>query len=281
MIPLDKAKEIAKRFLEIIKPKMVRFQTVGSLSRSHNNVKDIDFVIQPISIDDFLVFMKENFQDIKSISNRQISLTFETVDIDIWLATKENFSSMALHYELGKKIIRYKTVAKNIGMKLTRDGLYNTDGKLITSNGKMIIKIIDTKIPNDVYKSSSIKKYRDAGEFPRVTKNYLRFRQTDPKKYKKYKMKKTDYGYKVIGIMKNGTEEIQSIIVNYNNIENNIMNKIIETVNKSKKKKSDIGIGWWGYHINPSNNNIGDNSKDYSDSNDVGQGDMSISPSGE
>jgi len=142
----SKAKLIASAFLHKIKSDIKKYKIVGSLQRNHAIVNDIDFVIITNNYNRF-------YNNLQKIDNnligkeKKIELNYSGIKIDIWLASNEyEFKYMCFHFEIGKKIISLKALAKKLGYKLTRYGLFDSNGDIVNIDPNQIVSFFKDKI---------------------------------------------------------------------------------------------------------------------------------------
>jgi hypothetical protein len=128
--------QTAKRLADDLITKHLRkhaykIAVVGSISRNHDQVNDIDVVMWP----------KKSFKDytdfIGQSGKKVIKSDYEGMPINIFLADKHSYEPTKMHFSLGKHIIRMKGDAKKKGMKLTRHGLFQGDTRLTGNEGRI------------------------------------------------------------------------------------------------------------------------------------------------
>ena len=73
-----------------------------------------------------------------------------TIEMDVFFAYPDNVETTVLHYGLGKDIIRWKTIARDKGLKLNRYGLWKGSKRLTGDPGK-IATILGTKLKPFIY----------------------------------------------------------------------------------------------------------------------------------
>ena len=195
-ITRKKAETLIKHLKKELKPHASKISVVGSVSRKHDTVKDIDLIVTP----------KKSFSSVISKydpkGNKFIKFKFRGQPINIWLADKESHDLKAMHFSEGKAIIHKKLDAKKRGLKLTTDGLFYK-GNLVTKNPKNIQSLMET--PN-------YRKFINEGQYPRITENYYRFRQADPK-FKEYRTVKRHGSLKIYGKNTGDKWQLQSILI--------------------------------------------------------------------
>lgn len=199
---LDEAQKLSKELLSKLKPHVNRADIVGSISRGHAEVRDIDIVVSP----------KPGFRDalhniglVPSGGDKMITMTYGPgVSVNMWTADKKSYEPTRMHFRLGKNIIRVKADAKKRGLKLTRHGLFK-DSVLIANRESDI---------NHILKTDNFKQFIREKQYPRETTNFYRFRQEDPKEFVDFRMKKLPGGSAfIIGKKKDGTWGLQSVMI--------------------------------------------------------------------
>ena len=72
------------------------------------------------------------------------------IETDVFFAYPDNLETTVLHYGLGKDIIRWKTIARDKGLKLNRYGLWK-GSREVTGNVAEIAAILGTKLKPFIY----------------------------------------------------------------------------------------------------------------------------------
>ena len=120
---INHARSISSELISKLNPHVKKIDIVGSLSRNHDRVGDLDLVLIP----------KKSFSGIvqkiglSGGGDKMIKSEYKGMPVNIWLTDKESYEPTKMHFSVGKHIIRLKGDAKKKGMKLTRYGLMKND----------------------------------------------------------------------------------------------------------------------------------------------------------
>jgi hypothetical protein len=135
----------AYKLANSIKKKIPGLILTGSILRNHPVVNDIDFLtLRPLSEIKYDLERKlGNIKVLKS-GNKILSIDFNKMKIDFWhIPSRDLLPFFKLEYDLGKKNIKYKTIARNKGYKLSVKGLKNLETDEFVEGLKSIDEIID------------------------------------------------------------------------------------------------------------------------------------------
>jgi len=226
----QRAKKVASSIKRLLAPAVKKIEIVGSLSRYHPLVKDIDIVV--VEKTPIREFLKKKHVKITSGKEKAVNFEYKGVPVNIWITPEDSFGATVLHFSSGKGIIQIKNQAKRAGMTLNRYGLYKNGKKIAGKDYNKILRILNTstkfKKIKDIEKAienvppKNRKKFINQGQFPRETKNYYRFRQLDPSKIidGTYKIiKKKSGNALVVGKSKDTNKwVVQSVLLNKKNI---------------------------------------------------------------
>lgn len=130
---LKTAKSLTSELYKQLRPYAYKMSTVGSISRGHEQVNDIDLVVWP----------KKTFSEVvqkiglSGGGDKVIKSEYKGVPVNIFITNKESYEPTRLHFGIGKHIIRLKGEAKKRGLKLNRHGLFQ-DSKLISNKESFI-----------------------------------------------------------------------------------------------------------------------------------------------
>lgn len=247
-IKLKKARKVINSLKKLLGPVVYDIEAVGSVARLHPEVGDVDMVAVPHG--DIQQWLKDHKIKITSGQEKAIFFKYKGVPINLWLTPKESFGATVLHFSAGKGIIQLKQKAISKGMTLNRYGLFK-DGKMIagkdykdilrhleSSTKFSHIKYIDDAVKN--VDKKNIKKFRNEGQFPRITDEYYRFRQIDPNDFDKetFRIVKDKNGNaRIVGKLKDGKWKTQSIMIGKKNVPEEQMQEYLKNFLAEKRVK--------------------------------------------
>jgi hypothetical protein len=222
-VTLHKIKKLYTEIKEILKPIISKIELVGSASRLHDVVNDLDIVAIPKR--DIKTYLEEKGIQATSGAEKVINFKYKGTPINIWVTDKTSWGSSVLHFSSGKGIIQLKQKAIQMGLKLNRYGLFKGDRKIAGENYDEILKILGTEtkfskiklLEKVVENSEEVERFIKEGQFPRLgtSGKYWRFRQIDPKKFdiESFRTIKSSNGNaRIIGKIK-GKIKVQSILI--------------------------------------------------------------------
>ena len=143
---LNEAIKKGVQILSKISQFTTRRRLAGSIRRRKPIVRDIDIVVEIKS--DNLDKLKKCLAEIGNIKLKGDKLirfiTFDNIQVDIYIATKENYEPLLLIRTGSKEHnIKLTTKAISLGMKLTANGLIdNKTGKIIATSERDIFKAL-------------------------------------------------------------------------------------------------------------------------------------------
>jgi DNA polymerase (family 10) len=216
--------------MEFLKPVVDKIDIAGSIVRKHPIVSDIDMVAIPK--DGITDFLKENNIEINSGEKEAIFFDYKGIPVNLWLAPKESYGALLLHFSAGKGIIQLKRDAINKGMVLNRYGLYKNGKKIAGENYQDILRILETSTKFAKIKmlekatenldEREMKRLKAEGQYPRETNTYWRFRQIEPIEFDKSTfriVKEKDGNARIVGkLLKTDKWETQSVMINKSNL---------------------------------------------------------------
>jgi len=225
-VALHKARKLYAEIKDILKPIVSKIELVGSASRLHDIVNDLDIVAVPKR--DIKTYLEEKGIQATSGAEKVINFNYKGTPVNIWSVPLESYGAAVIHFGSGKAIISLKQKAIQMGLKLNRYGLFKGDRKIAGENYDEILKILGTEtkfskirlLEKVVENCEEVERFIREGQFFRETKTYLRFRQIDPRKFeeKSFRIIKNKNGNaRVIGKIKNKMRT-QSILINKKNI---------------------------------------------------------------
>lgn len=146
MMQLNEARQEGELILNKISLLIERGELAGSIRRRKPIVKDIDIVIEvlPKNIGKFKNILLEiggfKLNGVKAMR----LITNAGVQIDIYLANKENYETLFLiRTGSAKHNVKVCSKAKDLNLKLTSNGLIdNRDGSVIATSEKDIFKAL-------------------------------------------------------------------------------------------------------------------------------------------
>jgi DNA polymerase (family 10) len=136
MIPLEKAKGVAKELVDLLQPHFELIKVVGSVRRQKPLVNDIDLVAIPGMVDPRAVLAMLPVEIVRS-GPKLAAFKFQGVDIDLYYATPETWGTLLLIRTGPKESnIRLCTLAQNRGWKLkaSGEGLFDSGGTRIAGD---------------------------------------------------------------------------------------------------------------------------------------------------
>lgn len=94
---LEEAVQKSASILEILSPLCERIEVAGSIRRKKPEIRDIDIVLIPLPLVDFVgVLQTKTNAKVEKRGNKIISLRIDGVGVDLNLATKETFTPILL-----------------------------------------------------------------------------------------------------------------------------------------------------------------------------------------
>lgn len=143
---LNEARKKGEQILKQISPFIARGHLVGSIRRRKPIVRDIDIVVEikPDNLDK----LKKCLAEIGNIKLKGDKLTRimtnDNIQIDVYIATKENYEPLLLIRTGSKEHnIKLTTRALSMNMQLTANGLIDKKtGKIIVTSEKDIFKTL-------------------------------------------------------------------------------------------------------------------------------------------
>ena len=143
---LNEAHKKGLRILKQIAPFIVRGRLAGSIRRKKPIVRDIDLVIETPSINiDKLKNELSKFGTLKLKGDKLIRiLTPDNIQVDIYIASKENYEPLLLIRTGSKEHnIKLTTRAQSLNYKITANGLIdNKTRSIIAKSEKDIFKAL-------------------------------------------------------------------------------------------------------------------------------------------
>jgi len=240
-IELRKAKKLYQEIKKILGPVVSKIELVGSASRLHPTVNDLDIVAVPKS-KDVKEYLEKKGISAESGAEKVVNFNYKGVMVNLWLTPKESFGATVLHFSAGKGIIQIKQLAIQKGLKLNRYGLFRGDTKIAGEDYNEILKILGTEtkfsklkiLEKVIENSEEPERFKVEGQFPRDTPMYWRFRQIDPKKFDQgsFKLIKGSTGNaRVIGKI-NGKWKVQSILIGKDKLNKKEIDEYLKLVEK-------------------------------------------------
>lgn len=97
----------------------------GSIRRKVPNPTDVDFVLVPKNLRDFMEFIFLSNERIETFGQHQISYKRNGIKIDLFIATRDDWGGQ-LHWRTGPKghNIGFCCIAKKLGYTLNEHGLW-------------------------------------------------------------------------------------------------------------------------------------------------------------
>lgn len=143
---LNEARKKGEQILKQIAPFIVRGRLAGSIRRKKPFVRDIDIVVevQLQNLDKLKNFVSQ-LGELKLKGDKLVRLiTNDNVQIDIYIATKENYEPLLLIRTGSKEHnIKLTTRALSMNMQLTANGLIDKKtGKIIATSERDIFKAL-------------------------------------------------------------------------------------------------------------------------------------------
>jgi hypothetical protein len=190
-VALHKARKLYNEIKDLLKPVVSKIELVGSASRLHDVVNDLDIVAVPKK--DIKTYLETKGIQATSGAEKVINFNYKGTPINLWSVPSESYGASIIHFGSGKFIIALKRKAIEMGLKLNRYGLFRGNVKIAGENYDEILKILgsNTKfykiklIERAVENSTNPEKFIKEKQFPRWTNNYARFRAEDPEKFEK------------------------------------------------------------------------------------------------
>jgi DNA polymerase (family 10) len=142
---LEEAQSVANRLVEALKPFCSKVQISGSIRREKPEVGDIDLVVIPSELEDFITKVKEII-DFDYGGTKKIFGLFGERPINIFLSDEDSFGA-CLYQTTGPAMynIRQRARVKKLGYKLNEYGLFNaeTGEKLAGNTEESIFEFLD------------------------------------------------------------------------------------------------------------------------------------------
>ncbi len=143
---LAEAIKKGEQILKKVMPFIARGRLVGSIRRKKPIIRDIDIVVEikPDNLDKLKKCLAE-IGNIKLKGDKLIRfITFDNIQVDIYIATKENYEPLLLIRTGSKEHnVKLTTRAHIFNYKLTANGLINTKtGSIIATSERDIFKAL-------------------------------------------------------------------------------------------------------------------------------------------
>jgi len=152
---LEDAQSVADKLIEALKPFCSRVQVSGSIRRMKPEIGDIDLVVIPSELEEFLPKVKEII-DFDYGGTKKVFGLYEERPINIFLSDEDSFGA-CLYQTTGPAIynIRKRAKVKKLGYKLNEYGLFNaeTGEKLAGKTEESIFEFLNWN-----YKEPNIRK---------------------------------------------------------------------------------------------------------------------------
>lgn len=130
-------REEVERIVEILKQyglhdQCEKLEVCGSYRRGRETCGDIDIVAIPKSLDDFKVWFS-NVQLQKQIGKIAYYFSIDNVQIDIFLATKENYGIMVMNYTGPAPFnVLIASLCREMGFIYTKQQILNSERKSVS-----------------------------------------------------------------------------------------------------------------------------------------------------
>ena len=243
-LALHKARTIYKEIKILLKPVVEKIELVGSASRLHEVVNDLDIVAIPKK--DVKKYLESKGIEASFGAEKAVNFIYKNIPVNIWLVPKESFGAAVLHFSSGKAIIQIKRLAIQKGLKLNRYGLFKGNTKIAGKNYDEILKILGTEtkfskikiLEKVIENSKDPQRFIKEGQFPRETENYYRFRQEDPDKFNSstYKLLKSKSGNaRLVAKLKTGKWETQSLLISKDNLNKKDIDQYLDLILQGKE----------------------------------------------
>jgi len=126
---------VANQLIESLNPLCLKTHISGSIRRQKPEIGDIDVVVIPINLEDFILKIKEII-DFDYGGTKKIFGLFKERPINIFLSDENSFGA-CLYQTTGPAMynIRQRAKVKKIGYKLNEYGLFNSEtGEKLAGN---------------------------------------------------------------------------------------------------------------------------------------------------
>ena len=153
---VKEAKETAYKILQQL-TSIKKCELCGSIRRKKDWVGDIDIVVVPKNLNDFINSINE-LKDIiilsKGMRNIRLIQKENGIQIDFMIVSEDEFESARLHFTGSKYFnIRCRAKAKKLGYVLNEYGLWSNNGEIVERSENGILKALNMeKYLNPIYR---------------------------------------------------------------------------------------------------------------------------------